>query len=67
MIDRLIDKLFDFDFRENPMRGILTGGWIVLFAFLILLYSHEFLLYAVAVGLVGIGFFSAGFYYLTRK
>ena len=67
MIERLIDKIFDFDFQRKPGRAILTGGWIVLFAFLILLFSHELLLYAAGVGLVGIGFVYAGIYYLKKK
>jgi len=67
MIDRLIDKLFNFEFREDPRRGILTGGWIILFAFLILLISHELLLYAVGVGLLGIAFVYAGYYYYKKQ
>ena len=66
MIEWLIDKIFDYDYRGNPKRAILTGGWIILFAFLILLFSHEFLLYAALIGLVGVGFVIAGYFYLKK-
>ena len=67
MIERLIDYIFDYDYRQNPRRAILTGGWIVLFAFFVLLYNHNYLLYAAIFGLVGIGFFIAGCYFLKKK
>jgi len=67
MIDWLLDKLFDFDFRENPRRAFLTGGWIILFGFLILWFSHELLLYAAGVALLGIAFVYSGYYYMKKK
>jgi hypothetical protein len=44
----------------------LTGGWILLISFLLLLYDSGFLLYAAVVALIGIGF-AAGGYYNKKK
>jgi len=67
MIDRLIDKLFDFDVNTDHTRTILTGGWIILFAFLILLFDSGLLIGAVLVALVGIGFAVGGIYNMKKE
>ena len=66
MIDRLIDKLFAIDIKKDPRRAILAGGWIVLFACLVLLFDGSLALFAAVIALVGIAFVIAGIYYRRK-
>jgi len=66
MIDRLLNNFLDFDIEKNHERTLLAGGWIVLFACLVLLTDSGLILYAGALALLGGGFFFTGLYNLIK-
>jgi len=65
-IDRLTDKFYNFDIHKDHDRTILTGGWLVLFACLVLLLGSGLILCAVGLALLGAGFFFGGLYEMLK-
>jgi len=63
----LIDKFYNFDIHTDHDRTILTGGWLVVFAFLALLLHPGTILYAGGLALLGVGFFFGGLYELRKE
>ena len=67
LIDRLTDKFYNFDPEKDRERAILTGGWLILFACILLLFDDELLLGALGLALVGAGFAITGIFYAKKK
>jgi len=69
MIDRLIDKLFDFDYKNDYRRSILMGGWFFFFAcVLVLVDREEFIMFALGLALLGAVFAAIGLgYHFSKK
>jgi len=66
LIDRLTDRLFDFDLEKDGERALLSGGWIILIGFFILLFDldNELFWGVVLVWLLGAVFAGFGVYVL---
>ena len=65
-IDKLTDKFYDFDIHKDHDRTILAGGWLVLFACLVLLLGSDLMIGAGGLALLGAGFFFGGLYNLIK-
>ena len=66
LIDKFTDKFYDFDIQKDHDRTILTGGWLVFFACLVLLSDSGFMIPAGGLALLGAGFFFGGLYNLIK-
>ena len=67
LTDIIVDKIFGFNINKDHSRTILTGGWIILIAFIILLIGSEAIIASVVISLVGAAFLAGGLYSLIKE